>query len=76
VGIAGTELAAAAEMNVKTIRRQQWLLADLRIVTSLPKWVRRAEIDLSESNEASLSKPGRHAHHRVSARVWARVSSC
>lgn len=33
-----TELAAAADMNVKTVQRQQRLLEDLRIVTSLPAW--------------------------------------
>lgn len=35
---ADTELAAAADMNVKTVRRQERLLEDLRIVTSLPAW--------------------------------------
>ncbi len=35
---ADTELAAAADMNVKTVRRQERLLDDLRIVTSLPAW--------------------------------------
>ncbi|MPZ00253.1 MAG: DUF4143 domain-containing protein [Actinophytocola sp.] len=33
-----TELAAAADMNVKTVQRQQRLLEDLRIVSSLPAW--------------------------------------
>lgn len=35
---ADTELAAAADMNVKTVRRQERLLQDLRIVLSLPAW--------------------------------------
>ncbi len=35
---ADTVLAAAADMNVKTVRRQERLLQDLRIVTSLPAW--------------------------------------
>lgn len=35
---ADTELAAAADMNVKTVRRQERLLEDLRIVLSLPAW--------------------------------------
>jgi predicted AAA+ superfamily ATPase len=36
--VADTELAAAAEMNVKTVRRQERLLEDLRVVTALPAW--------------------------------------
>lgn len=35
---ADTELAMAADMNVKTVRRQERLLEDLRIVLSLPAW--------------------------------------
>lgn len=35
---ADTELATAADMNVKTVRRQERLLEDLRIVKSLPAW--------------------------------------
>lgn len=35
---ADTELAAAADMNVKTVRRQERLLEDLRIVMGLPAW--------------------------------------
>jgi predicted AAA+ superfamily ATPase len=35
---ADTELAAAADMTVATVRRQERLLEDLRIVTSLPAW--------------------------------------
>ena len=33
-----TELAATADINVKTVRRHERLLEDLRIVTSLPAW--------------------------------------
>lgn len=36
--IADTELAAAADVNVKTVRRQERLLEDLRIVDALPAW--------------------------------------
>lgn len=36
--IADTELAAAADMNVKTVRRHERLLQDQRIVLSLPAW--------------------------------------
>lgn len=35
---ADTELAAAADMNVRTVGRQERLLEDLRIVMSLPAW--------------------------------------
>ncbi|WP_233357247.1 ATP-binding protein [Saccharomonospora iraqiensis] len=35
---ADTELASAAGMNVKTVRRQERLLDDLRVVWSLPGW--------------------------------------
>lgn len=35
---ADAELAAAADMNVETVRRQERLLGDLRIVMSLPAW--------------------------------------
>lgn len=33
-----TELAKAADINVKTLRRQERMLEDLRIVTALPPW--------------------------------------
>lgn len=33
-----TELAVAADINVKTVRRHERLLEDLRIITSLPPW--------------------------------------
>ncbi|MCA1675382.1 MAG: DUF4143 domain-containing protein, partial [Actinobacteria bacterium] len=36
--VADTELAAAADINVKTVRRQERLLEDLRIVEALPPW--------------------------------------
>lgn len=36
--VADTELAAAADVNVKTVRRQERLLADLRVVDALPAW--------------------------------------
>jgi predicted AAA+ superfamily ATPase len=36
--VADTELAAAAAINVKTVRRQERLLDDLRIVEALPPW--------------------------------------
>lgn len=36
--VADTELAAAADINVKTVRRQERLLEDLRIVDNLPAW--------------------------------------
>lgn len=36
--VADTELAAAADVNVKTVRRQERLLEDLRIVDALPAW--------------------------------------
>lgn len=36
--VADTELAAAADMNVKTVRRQERLLEELRIVAALPPW--------------------------------------
>ncbi|MGH3631701.1 MAG: ATP-binding protein [Sciscionella sp.] len=35
---ADTALAAATDMNVKTVRRQERLLQDLRIISSLPAW--------------------------------------
>lgn len=36
--VADTELAAAGDMNVKTVRRQKRLLEDLRVITALPAW--------------------------------------
>lgn len=36
--LADTEVAKAADLNVKTVRRQERMLADLRIVTDLPAW--------------------------------------
>ena len=36
--VADTELAAAAGINVKTVRRQERLLEDLRIIEALPPW--------------------------------------
>lgn len=56
--VADTELAAAADVNVKTIRRQERLLGDLRIVEALPAWSSNRISRLAKTRKRYLIDPG------------------
>lgn len=56
--VADTELAAAADIGVKTVRRQERLLSDLRIVDALPAWHSNRISRLVKNRKRFLIDPG------------------
>lgn len=56
--VADTELAAAADVNVKTVRRQERLLGDLRIVDAVPAWHSNRISRLVKNRKRYLIDPG------------------
>ncbi len=56
--VADTELAAAADVNVKPVRRQERLLADLRIGDALPAWSSNRISRLVKTRKRYLVDPG------------------
>lgn len=56
--IADTELAAAADMNVKTVRRQERLLEELRIIEALPPWHNNRISRLVKTRKRYVVDPG------------------
>lgn len=56
--VADTELAAAAAINVKTVRRHERLLEDLRIVEALPPWHSNRLSRLVKTSKRYVMDPG------------------
>ncbi len=56
--VADTELAVAADINVKTVRRQERLLEDLRIVEPLEPWHSNRIARLVKARKRYMMDPG------------------
>lgn len=56
--VTDTELAAAADANVKTVRRHERLLEDLRIVEALPPWHSNRMSRLVKARKRYIVDPG------------------
>lgn len=56
--VADTELAYAADVDVKTVRRQERLLTDLRIVDSRPAWHSNRISRLTKARRRYVIDPG------------------